>query len=202
MNFLNLKFCLSFLLAVTWLGSTPGYAGQDRKDKVSKVNPNQLSLYSKAEKSYKKAIELDPLNAAAFYGLAEIYRKTNQDIEAWKNYAEALKLCPGSKSYRVGLKMLSLKKGSLGLKEHVSKDLNLSIKLYREELQRVKTLRLQNYIRYKLYDALCRSGKRSEAEIEFDRLSPEYQFKLLPKFGDFDYTLNEKRWCFSKLVEF
>ncbi|MBV1766708.1 MAG: tetratricopeptide repeat protein [Methanobacterium sp.] len=54
----------------------------------------QIGKKQEALESYNKALELDPLEAAAWYGKSEIFQKLNNDPEALNCLNKVLELKP------------------------------------------------------------------------------------------------------------
>lgn len=177
---------------VLWCVGVPEPAAARRekekyKDKNKKEpaisKEKQAMLYARAEESYKKAIELDSRNDGAIFGLAEIYRKQGRKAEAKEKYERALDLNPGNSSYFEGLLLLYPERTIFGdWNEYQVSD--EWIEIYRDLLISVKP-QLQPYVRMRLIKMLLKFKRRQEAEDEFEKLPDDFQWQLLPKYGDF-----------------
>lgn len=155
-----------------------------QKEKPDISKEKQALLYAQAEESYKKAIELDSKNDGAFFALAELYRKQGRKAEAESYYERALELSPGNTHYFEGMLLLYPERTVFGdwNEYQVSEEW---IEIYRDLLISVKP-QLQPYVRMRLIKMLLKFKRREEAVEEFEKLPDEFQWQLLPKYGDFD----------------
>lgn len=86
---------------------TPTPLPGDPKPKPKKTNSE--IAFEKAIAAYKKLIESDPENDAAYYDLGRSYNKLNQDEEAERAFRQAVKLKPDDTEYQTDLGAILVK---------------------------------------------------------------------------------------------
>lgn len=87
---------------------------------------SQRPRYDKAEKSFKRALELNPNLLQARFGLGYVYSTQGRDDEAEKVYRQMLRLVPESDSANIhfSLGVLYLKRGDQSLAQEELRILN------------------------------------------------------------------------------
>lgn len=157
---------------------------RQEKKKSSISKKKQAELYGKAEESYKKAIELDPRNDGAIFALAELYRKQGRKAEAKEKYERALDFNPGNSSYFEGL--LLLYPESTLFRDYSEYQVSEEwVETYRKLLKSAVPP-FEILVRIKLYKVLLKFNRKKEAELEFEKLPDEHQWRLLHDDGDLE----------------
>jgi tetratricopeptide (TPR) repeat protein len=92
MNRLYLKFSTLFLTGIMLT-----QCGEQKSSQYyvqEGINYSNLEQYDKAEKSFSKAIEKDPKNISAHYGLGGIYNLKKKYADAEKAFKSSIQLDP------------------------------------------------------------------------------------------------------------
>jgi len=86
---------------------TPTPLPGEKKPKTIKTNSEKA--FEKAVVAYKKLIDVNPEDDAAFFNLGRAYNKLNEDEDAAKAYKQAVKLKPEDTEYQTDLGSILIK---------------------------------------------------------------------------------------------